>query len=241
MRRVRAALLPLALIATTALAIAPFLVGESSAELENQVFTSRADRLRVLIPRGWRVTEQSSYPGFLLWLMRSRPEGRIVLTAETFTRELYCSWPVACRQSRDPLVSRYACALRDKLAAQKLRVEAVQAGPKENTENKFPSVWFDFDDGKHYLRQAIAFSTDNRIVSFVLSSPSDEARDGNARSFEQMLRTLHSIDDGAAATYDGGTRLVSDGGISPDGGGDAGTMFESAPAPKQNPIGPCTN
>lgn len=215
-------------VVATTLVVMFLAIRESSAELENQVFTARTERFAVTVPRNWRVTDQPSYPGFLLWLMRSQPEGRIVVTAEQFTRALYCSWPVPCRQSRDPLESRYACALREKLAAQRMRVGPSQAGPKDNEANKFPSVWFEYDDGVHFLRQAIAFGSDNRIVSFVLSAPTDEARRSHARAFDQMLRTLHSIE--------GDARLVTDGGVAPP---DAG---EASLAPAQiNPIGSCTN
>src|SRR5262245_47794183 len=87
------------------------------ADLENLVFTSRADHLRLVVPRGWRATDQPSYPGLLLWMMRSQPEGQIVLTAEAFTHAMYCSWPSTCRSSQyaSP-TAKFACALRDKLA-----------------------------------------------------------------------------------------------------------------------------
>src|SRR5882672_3628337 len=111
------------------------------AELENQVYTSKDDRLRLVVPRGWRATDQPSYPGLKLWMMRGQPEGKLVLTSQTFTRELYCAWPVPCRTSHDPLATKYACALRAQLQAQHMRLQPVQAGPKENEEAGLPSVW----------------------------------------------------------------------------------------------------
>src|SRR4051812_43580121 len=62
-----------------------------NAELENQIFTSRAHKLRLVVPRGWRATDQPSYPGLLVWMLRSQPDGKMVLTAEPFTRQVYCS------------------------------------------------------------------------------------------------------------------------------------------------------
>ena len=88
MQRLARAALPLALLIAIA-AIATFLVEDSRAELENQVFTSRADRLRMVVPRGWRATDHPTYPGLLLWMMRTQPPGQIVLSSEAFTRELY--------------------------------------------------------------------------------------------------------------------------------------------------------
>src|SRR4051812_28571066 len=168
MQRLRRAALPVALAAASAIAIGA-VVGRSSAELENLVFTSRPDHLRMVVPRGWRASDQPSYPGLLLWMARSQPPGQIVLTAEELTRDLYCSWPIACRTNHDPLASKYACAIRDKLAARGLKVEPIQAGPKENEAAGLPSVWFEYQDSKHFLRQAIAFSED-RAISLVLSA-----------------------------------------------------------------------
>src|SRR3954447_8029654 len=127
MQRLRAIAIPLALLAALTLAIA-FLVGDhgsAHAELENQVFTSRADRLRLVVPRGWRATDQPSYPGLLLWMLRGQPEASMVLTAEPFTRTVYCSWPPECRASSDPLPAKLACSLRAKLQAQRIRVGTV--------------------------------------------------------------------------------------------------------------------
>ena len=105
MNRFHAGLIALVLLGAMAIG-ATVLVDESHAELENSVFTSRAHRLRMVVPRGWRATDQPSYPGLLLWMLRSQPPGQIVLTAETFTRTQYCSWPIACRTSPESLSSK---------------------------------------------------------------------------------------------------------------------------------------
>ncbi len=209
-----------------------FLVGESGesrGDLENLVFTSPRYRVKLVVPRTWRVTEQPSYPGFLLWLMRSQPEGRIVLTAETFSRDLFCAWPVACRNSHEPLASRYACAVREKLVKERMRVGPLQPGPKENEANRFPSVWFEYDDGTHFLRQAIAFSPDNRIVGMVLSTATEDARRTHTKAFDQTLRTLQSVEPDATAPAAG------------SGSGSGSGLDQQAieQVPKINPIGPC--
>ena len=247
MQRLRRAAFPLALVAALGLAVV-FLVGDSAAELENLVFTSRADHLRLIVPRGWRASDQPSYPGLLLWMARSQPPGQIELTAEAFTRELYCSWPVTCRTSHEGLPSKYACALRPKLEAQHLKVGPVQAGPKDNEAAGLPSIWFEYDDGKHFLRQAIAFSTD-RAISLVLSAPTGAARATHARAFEQALRTLHLLSAEETARAEGIDAAIAgapidaspaDSGALADGAMlDAGVLFESAPAPKISPVGPC--
>ena len=253
MTRVTRALWPAAMLVAL-VAIAVISVDDSRAELENQVFTSRADRLRLVVPRGWRATDHPTYPGLLLWMMRSQPPGQIVLTSETFTRELYCSWPSVCRATTDTPTTKYACAIRAKLQAQRIVVGPVQAGPKENVAAGLPSVYFEYDDGKRYLRQAIAVTAD-RAISLVLSAPSLEARSSHVRAFDQALRTLRLLTPAETAPPNG------DAGVAP--GGDAaiaaaadarpadagaildaapptvGVTFESAPAPKIDPIGPC--
>jgi hypothetical protein len=253
MQRLRRAAFPLALAAALAFA-AGILIDDSAAELENQVFTSRPDRLRIVVPRGWRASDHASYPGLVLWMAPNQVPGQpalpgqILLTVEVFTRDLYCSWPLSCRANRDaPLPSQYACALRLKLEAARLRVEPIQAGPKENEQAGLSSIAFDYDDGRRFLRQAIAFSAD-RAISLVLSAPSKELRTRHARAFDQALRSLHQLSAEETARAEGidATTVpptdasVIDSGALADGAVlDAGVLFESAPAPKINPVGSC--
>lgn len=261
MQRLARAAVPLALLTAIGLG-ARFLVEDSRAELENLVFTSRGDRLRMIVPRGWRATDHPTYPGLLLWMMRTQPPGQIVLSSEAFTRELYCSWPITCRAASDTPTNKYACALRAKLQAQRLRVGPTQAGPKENEAAGIPSIWFEYDDGKRFLRQAIAVTND-RAISLVLSAPTTEARSTHVRPFDQALRTLRVLSAAEAAPPGSDAALALGDGLANDGAaadvavapvdgtpppGDAGAIldgatngpaFESAPAPKIEPVGPC--
>ena len=245
MRRLTALVFPLALVASLVVAVL-VLVEDSEADLDNLVFTSKPDRIRMVVPRGWRATDQPSYPGFLLWMMRSQPPGQIVLTSEVFTRELYCSWPVACRNSADPVLQRYVCALRTKLEAALMKVGALQPGPKENEAAGKRSIYFEYEDGRRFLRHAFTFTND-RFITLVLSAPTNEGRATHVRPFDQALRTLRpltldeaepdadaAITIGDAALTDGTATLPLDATAL-----DAGVVFQSAPTPKVNPIGPC--
>src|SRR4051812_15502090 len=242
MQRLRRLLVPLALIA--ALAVAVGLARESAADLENGVFTSRSDHLRLIAPRGWRVSDQPTYPGLRLWMARSQPQGQIELTAEAFTRELYCSWPVACRTSKEILPSKYACALRAKLTELRMHVGPTEAGPRENEATGLPSVWFEYDDGRHFLRQAIAISSD-RAFSLVLSAPNSDARATHSRAFEQALRTFQLLTPEEArsepvdAALPGDAPPPIDGGLIDAPSLDGGIAFEPVPTPAVNPVGPC--
>jgi hypothetical protein len=239
-------------VALLVLALVVIAIGTSSAELENSIFTSKTHKLRLVVPRGWRATDQQSYPGFILWMLRSRssssPEGKIVLTAEPFTREVYCSWPIACRTNPDPLPAKAACALREKLVKQRIRVGPIQAGPKENEQAGMPSVWFEIDDGKRFLRQAVALSED-RVVTMVLSASSADARSAHVRAFEQALRTLRPLTREelgvTPAPEQVVMQLVGDAGVigdalaAPVDAAAAPATFEIAPTSKVEPVGPC--
>jgi hypothetical protein len=164
-----------------------------------------------------------------------------------------------CRGTSETPTQKYACALRAKLQSQRLRVGPIQAGPKENEQAGAPSVWFEYDDGKRWLRQAVAVTSD-RAISLVLSASTQEARSSHVRPFDQTLRTLRPLSpdevttsgpDASSARPDGGDAVVpqgtdaapppSDGGAILDGATPTpGTSFESAPAPKIDPVGPCS-
>lgn len=238
------------LLALTAFAIGAFAfiyaIRPVEAELENNVFTSRADRIRLVVPRGWRESDAPSYPGMLLWMMR--PDTTMVLTAEPFTRALYCSWPITCRTSHEvnTTEAKLACALRQKLVDERMHIGPVQEGPRENEAAGLPSVWFDYDDGKHFLRQAVALGED-RAFSLVLETSSAEARNGQVRAFEQTLRTLRPLTEAElGAPPAPGTTLAapgSDAGVADSAAVVAAsppTPSGSTPAAKINPIGPCT-
>lgn len=192
----------------------------TSADIENRVFTSRSDRLQIVVPRGWRESEVPSYPGLLLWMMA--PNAKMVLTAEPFSRQLYCSWPVVCRASHEisTVLGKFACALSQRLTSEKMRVSAVQAGPKENEEAGLPSVWFEYDDGQHFMRQAVVL-TEDRAISLVLSAKSADARAANIRSFVTALRSLQRLTSEAAAAGSGSSVAITP---------------SSSPV---NPVGPC--
>jgi len=221
---------------------------DARADLENQVYTSKTDQLQIVVPRGWRATDQPTYPGISLSMMHDEPEAHIVLTAEPFTRKAYCSWPIECRTSHDALPVKLACALRKKLGRDfHMRdVGPTQAGPRENEANGLPTVWFEYDDGHHFFRQAVAL-TEDRIVTLLLSTESADSRTSYVRAFEQALRTLKPLEQ-EEAPQPGPTAAPPDAGVPVDGGvlPDASVApaatpgtFSSAPASKVNPVGSC--
>jgi hypothetical protein len=216
-----------------------FLVGESRAELEKQVFTAKSEGIRIVVPRGWRATDQPSYPGLLLWMFRNQPDGQIVLTVERFTREMYCAAPIACRNLPNNS-ARFTCALREKLAALRIDVGPAQLGPKENDVAGLPSMYFDYDDGKRFVRQAVA-ATDDQVISLVLSTASQDARTNHVRAFDQSLRTLQRLPPAPGGGPGGGvgSGSGSDTNSGTDAGSGSGSSGSSPAVPTLPAVGPC--
>lgn len=245
------------LIALVVLVAVVALAHRVLADLENQqrggeggVFTSRADHLQLVVPRNWHASDQASYPGVLLWLeydQPGHPAAHIVLTADPFTRQLYCSWRPnprskddACR-TPDSLAMKFACALRAKLDS-RMSLNEIKEGPKENELAGMKTFLFDYDDGRHFLRQAVGV-TEDRAVSLLLSTTSADARISYGRAFDQALRTLAPLSEEESAPLDAGVENgpPSDAGLLVDAAVDvaAPTTLTSAPASKIRPVGSC--
>lgn len=247
MSRISSLIAALALLAAISLAIGFLVENRADADLDpkgcplqgpTQVFTSRSDRVRVVIPRGWCATEHPSYPGLLVSMIHNQPPSQILLTSEPFTRELYCSWPVACRNLTSN-TAKYTCALREKLAAVRMKVGPSQLGPKENELAGLPSVWFEYDDGRRFLRQAVAVTND-RALSMVLSAPTVDLRAAHVRPFDTALRTLQILTAAESAAPPGSTDAaieIDDALVDAGVLNDAGVV--SPVAPRESPIGPC--
>ncbi|MBP6840542.1 MAG: hypothetical protein KA190_24800 [Kofleriaceae bacterium] len=168
---------------------APLLVAGLSdplhATLEGQTFTAASDGVRLTVPRGWRASEQATYPGVVLWLRRTRPPGVMLLSSEVLTDQAYCGWPATCRDGSPNLGQQFACVLAEQLTAAGFKVGPIQSGPKAG----LGSVWFDYEDGRRFLRQAV-IADDPRVFSLVLSATTHSDRSQHARVFEQVLRTV---------------------------------------------------
>lgn len=199
------------LVGAALLAVALTRAARGHAEIDGQVFTSRVERLKLTIPKGWRASDLPSYPGVVLYLLRSQPEGRILVGSEPLRQQLYCSWPPDCRKEGVALEKQYACALQRQLDRQH-NVGSIQAGPKENLAAGLPSVWFEYTDNLRYSRVALAVNA-RRAVTMVLTTSSVADRASHARAFDQALRSLHELSDDEAspATPQADTRPAGDG------------------------------
>src|SRR5215213_9109095 len=121
-------------------ALVPLLLvlSRASASLEGEVFTSREANVRMVVPRGWRVSDLATYPGILLWMARTKPPGLMLLTVDTIDTPARCAWPEACRTGGRPLAEQMACALSARLVEGGFKTGPVQGGR---------TPWFDYEDG----------------------------------------------------------------------------------------------
>jgi hypothetical protein len=181
---------------------------DASSEIEGDAFIGGGVRMR--LPRGWRITEARSYPGVLLWMNRSRPPGTLMLTIDQLDAATRKSWPAECAGDD---TARFVCALRGRLAKNKFLVSSLQG-------DRTP--WFDYDDGKRWLRQGVYVAGD-RAYTLVLGADTAADRGAHGRAFDSALRSLRSVrselpaqvsganDTGAITSVDAGVPVVDAG------------------------------
>ena len=92
------------------------------------------------------------------------------------------------------------------------------------------------------FKELLTISGDLPHLFHVASAQTIDARSQHVRAFEQILRTLRPLtaEELGASTSQSGNPTAGplDGGV-PDAGAAGSASFESAPAPKVNPVGPC--
>jgi hypothetical protein len=201
-------------VALGALAVA-LVHSQADASLEGEVFTSREANVRMVVPRGWRVSDLPTYPGVLLWMAHTKPRGLMLLTADTLDREARCAWPATCRTAGRPLAEQMACGLAARLTEDGFKPGPVQSGR---------TPWFDYEDGKQWLRQAVLVSGAH-AVTVVLSAPSAADRASHARAFDRAVRSLRPLTALEAAA----AAPAIDAGLPIDAGDDGGTSEEAPP------------
>jgi len=204
-----------ALVVACAAALALVVGTPASATLDEDVYTSRDHDVRMVTPRGWRVSESPAYPGVLLWMNRTKPSGQMLLTVDDIGPAAQACWPKSC--PREASVRGFLCVLQSRLTA-----AGFQVGPVEDGR------WFDYQDGKparRFMRQGVVV-LGHRAFTLILATPATSDRVAHARAFDRALRSIRSLGaEEEAAPVDAGA--PGDGGVPVDGG---------APA---EPVPPC--
>jgi hypothetical protein len=220
-----------ALVAAVAVTAVLALVRDrASAGLDGEVYTSREANIRMAVPRGWRVSDLPSYPGVLLWMAHTKPPGMMLLTVDTIDRNVRCSWPATCRTAGRPLAEQMACGIAARLEKSGFKPGPIQSGR---------TPWFDYEDGKQWLRQAVLVAGTHG-VTVILSAPSVTDRASHARAFDRAVRSLRALTASEAAAvapaFDAAVADASsdDGGVVSDARpvetGDGGVPSVTAPS-----------
>ncbi|MCP4445261.1 MAG: hypothetical protein GY811_07955 [Myxococcales bacterium] len=164
MRSLRRALLPLFVFGVA-------LSGLAHAKLDGEIYTSNEWRVSLKGPRGWRLSEHSSYPSVLLWMTHRRPSARMLFAAETLEANIDSQ--------------AYAVATVKKLEMLGFRVRAPQL------HSATGAYWMEFDNGKSFLRQALLVPADSTTgFSLTLSTEELRTRGQLLRAFDFSLRSI---------------------------------------------------
>lgn len=186
----------------------------AAAEIEGGTFTSNADNVRATVPRGWRVSEQASYPGVVLRMYRTRPRGTLLLAVDALpTIEVACQARPMSEGGTPidlPLAVQVACHQVKDLEARGFTVGPIKEAARP---------WFDYEDKTRMLRQGVVVLGD-QVATLVLASDTTAGRAQYNRTFDKVLRSIRALEaDEAAATVDA---APPDGGIlqqlAPDAG-----------------------
>jgi len=147
------------------------LSGLAHADLDGEIYKSNEWRVSLESPKGWQLSEDSSYPSILLWMTHRRPDARMLFAAEILETELDSQ--------------SYALATSKKLEKLGFRVRAPQL------HSATGAYWMDFDNGKSFLRQAVLVPADSGTgYSLTLSTNDNRTRGKLLRAFDLSLRSI---------------------------------------------------
>lgn len=146
------------------------------AEIDGDTLIDAARGVRLELPRGWRVTDVTPYPGVLARLSRTTPRVAILVTADAIAP---CNAP---GQFCDPDAGHAIAALVEQLSAAGFVVTAQE-------QSGTPEV--EYEAGRRYLRQAVVVVGD-QVVSVVLAADSPAVRAAQGRVFERLVQSVRS-------------------------------------------------
>ena len=182
------------------------------ADIEGDQFSSQDWRIEMSIPNGWTVTEKTSYPNVLLWMVHHNPRGKMLLTAELLNENI--------------TAEQYAERTSKLLTALGFNVGALQVHASTQT------MIINIDTKGMFLKQA--FLTDAGIgYSLTMSASSDRELKQFARAFDFALRSV-AIDRSKRDT----PSVDGEGDTDPPGGTEPGDVAPAAADPDS--AGPAT-
>ncbi len=159
------------MIAVAALFALHIGLNSARADLAGDTFNSDNWRVKLIGPKGWKLSDDTSYPSILLWMVHRRPDARMLFSAELLV-------DVKDAQS-------YAAQTAERLKKLGFTVRTPQL------HSATGAYWMDFDDGKHFLRQALLVPAQSDIgYSLTLSTPELRSRGQLLRAFDDTLRSI---------------------------------------------------
>jgi hypothetical protein len=146
--------------------------GSARADIDGDRFESETWRVSMKAPKNWQLTETTSYPSILLWMVRRTPDGKMLLSAEKLDA------------SMDALA--YAKATSTLLEKRGFRVRAPQLHASTG------AYLIDFDNEKTFLRQALLV-TNGVGYALTLSAKDTRTRSQHLRAFDYALRKIRPM------------------------------------------------
>jgi hypothetical protein len=160
-------------IAALAVAISSALAGGTArADIDGDRFESADWRVRMTAPKNWQLTEHTSYPTILLWMVRHAPDGKMLLSAERV------------KKGEDALA--YANRTSQLLGKVGFTLRAPQLHAATG------AYWIDFDNGKRFLREAFLV-VDGIGYALTLSAKDTRTRSAHLRAFDYALRSIRPM------------------------------------------------
>jgi len=171
----------IAVLGAVAVLVAISASNASFAEVDGDRFRSDEWHVRMTAPKNWQISEQTSYPNVLLWMVRRNPPGKMLLSAE---------------QQPDHINSlEYATRTSKVLESLGFTVRPPQHHPATG------AYWVDFTNcvdptknctGKMYLRQAYLVAN-GVAYALTLSAPDARTRGKHLRAFDYALRSIRLL------------------------------------------------
>jgi hypothetical protein len=185
----------------------------AGADIEGGTFTSETHNVRMTLQRGWRIADQSAYPGIIVRMFRTRPRGMILVAVDPLADatkgiEKECrTRPGGAEGAPDVTL-----ALEVQIACQQSR-RLSSLGFTVGTIKEAARPWFDYSTDRRELRQGVVV-LDDTVVTVVLATDTAAARAQHARTFDKALRSLRQLEtaEQAAAAGDGGV-ITLDAGV----------------------------
>jgi hypothetical protein len=165
----------------------------ASATIEGNTFTSEAHNVRLTLPRGWRWSDQPTYPGIIARMFRTRPRATMMLAVDPrgdvergITDECRTRTPATASDPPvpAPLALQVTCQQASRLADLGFSILTIKEADRP---------YIDYAIGDRELRQGVVIAGES-VFTLVLAADTAGARAQYARTFDTALRSIRVVD-----------------------------------------------